>query len=73
MGDRLTQIADLLSSVQSIAQKIDKGQGTAGQLVNDPKLYQALVDSSRELNATVTDLKRLIEQWEEEGVNLHLK
>jgi phospholipid/cholesterol/gamma-HCH transport system substrate-binding protein len=73
VGDRLTQIADLLSSVQSIAQKIDKGQGTAGLLVNDPKLYQALVDSARELNATVTDLKRLIEQWEEEGVNLHLK
>ncbi len=73
VGDRLTQIADLLTSVQSIAQKIDKGQGTAGQLVNDPKLYQAMVDSARELNATVTDLKRLIEQWEEEGVNLHLK
>ena len=73
VGDRLTQIADLLSSVQSIAQKIDKGQGTAGQLVNDPRLYQALVDSARELNATVTDLKRLIEQWEQEGMNLHLK
>ncbi|HEY1921304.1 MAG TPA: MlaD family protein [Tepidisphaeraceae bacterium] len=73
VGDRLTQIADLLASVQSIAQKIDKGQGTAGQLVNDPKLYQAMVDSARELNATVTDLKRLIEQWEQEGVNLHLK
>jgi phospholipid/cholesterol/gamma-HCH transport system substrate-binding protein len=73
VGDRLTQIAGLLTSVQSIAQKIDKGQGTAGQLVNDPKLYAALVDTSRELNETVTDLKRLIEQWEQEGVDLRLK
>ncbi|MGD0540129.1 MAG: MlaD family protein [Tepidisphaeraceae bacterium] len=73
VGDRLTQISKLLSSVQDIAQKIDKGQGTAGLLVNDPKLYQALVDSARELDATVADLKRLVEQWEEEGVDLHLK
>lgn len=73
VGDRLTQIASLLSNVQSITEKIDKGQGSAGQFVNDPKLYQGLVDSTRELNATVVDLKRLIEQWEEEGVDLHLK
>jgi ABC-type transporter Mla subunit MlaD len=73
VGDRLTQVAALLASVQSITEKIDKGQGTAGQFVNDPKLYQALVDSSRELNATVADLKRLLEQWEQEGVTLRLK
>jgi phospholipid/cholesterol/gamma-HCH transport system substrate-binding protein len=73
LGDRLTQAGTLLASVQSISEKIDKGQGTAGQLVNDPKLYSALVDSSRELNATIVDLKRLIEQWEEEGASIKLK
>jgi phospholipid/cholesterol/gamma-HCH transport system substrate-binding protein len=71
-GDRLTQISKTLDHFQSIAAKIDNGQGTAGQLVNDPKLYQALVDSSRELNATITDLKRLVEQWEQEGLHFKL-
>ena len=47
-GDRLTQISKTLDHFQSVAAKIDNGQGTAGQLVNDPKLYQALVDSSRD-------------------------
>ena len=28
--------------------KIDSGQGTAGQLINDPKLYQSLVDTARD-------------------------
>ena len=42
-------------------------------LVNDPKLYQSLVDNSRELNATILDLKRLVEQWEQEGVSFKLK
>jgi phospholipid/cholesterol/gamma-HCH transport system substrate-binding protein len=73
IGDRLVQIAGALDSVQSIIQKVDKGQGTAGQLVNDPRLYQSLVDTTRELNLTVADLKRLVEQWEQEGVDLHLK
>ncbi len=71
VGDRLTQVSGLLTNVQSITEKIDKGQGTVGLLVNDPRLYQALVDTSRELKATVADLQRLIEQWEQEGVSIH--
>jgi phospholipid/cholesterol/gamma-HCH transport system substrate-binding protein len=72
VGDRMQQIAKLLESFQSISAKIDKGEGTAGLLVNDPKLYQSLVDSSKELNATITDLRRLVEQWEQEGVSFKL-
>lgn len=73
VGDRLTQVAGILETFQSVSQKIDKGQGTAGLLVNDPKLYQSLVDSSKEMNQVMVDLKRLVEQWEQEGVALKLK
>jgi phospholipid/cholesterol/gamma-HCH transport system substrate-binding protein len=73
MGDRLTQVARLVDQFQSIAEKVEKGQGTAGALVNDPKLYQSLVDTSRELNLTIKDLQRLVQQWEQEGVTLKLK
>jgi phospholipid/cholesterol/gamma-HCH transport system substrate-binding protein len=72
-GDRLAEIAKAMEHLQSIAAKIDNGEGTAGQLVNDPKLYQSLVDSSRELSATITTFKRLVEQWEQEGVSFKLK
>jgi phospholipid/cholesterol/gamma-HCH transport system substrate-binding protein len=73
LGDRLVQTSAVLDNVRDITGKLDKGEGSAGQMINDPKLYQALVDSSRELSATVTDLHRLIEQWEQEGVSLKLK
>jgi phospholipid/cholesterol/gamma-HCH transport system substrate-binding protein len=72
-SERLEQISKTLDHFQSIAAKIDNGQGTAGQMVNDPKLYQALVDSTKELNMTITDFKRLVEQWEQEGVSFKLK
>jgi hypothetical protein len=61
-----------LDHIQSITTKIDAGKGTAGQFINDPKLYQSLVDSSQQLNATIADLKRLVEQWEQEGVYFKL-
>ena len=36
------------------------------------KLYQGLVDSTKELNTTISTLNRLVEQWEQEGVSLKL-
>jgi phospholipid/cholesterol/gamma-HCH transport system substrate-binding protein len=72
LGDRLGQMATILDRFQSVANKVDRGDGTAGKLINDPKLYEALVDTSQELNLTVRDLRRLVEQWEQEGVSLKL-
>jgi ABC-type transporter Mla subunit MlaD len=72
VDNRLVQMSKLLDTVQSVAGKVDQGQGTAALLLNDPKLYQSLVDSSRELNSTILDLRRLLQQWEQEGVSLKL-
>ena len=73
VDDRMLQVSKLLDSAQAVAAKVDRGTGTASLLVNDPKLYQSLVANSRELSATVADLKRLVEQWEQEGVSFKLK
>lgn len=70
IADRLTQTSGLLETMNSVTRKVDQGKGTAGLLVNDPKLYEALVDSAKQLNLTLTDLKRLVQQWEQEGVTL---
>ena len=72
ISGRVDQVAGALENLQAVTAKIDKGEGTAGALVNDPKLYQSLVDTSEELNLTVASLRRLIEQWEQEGVTLRL-
>jgi len=72
IADRLTQSAGLLETMNSVARKVDQGKGTAGMMVNDPKLYEALVDSAKQLNLTLTDLKRLVQQWEQEGVTLRV-
>jgi phospholipid/cholesterol/gamma-HCH transport system substrate-binding protein len=68
LNQRMEQVATSLQHVQSVARKIDEGEGTAGHLVNDPKLYESLADTAAEMNLMIKDMRRLIEQWEQEGI-----
>jgi len=72
LGDRLVQVAKTLEQFEAITRKINEGQGTAAMLLNDPALYENLLDVSKEMKLTVSDLKRLVEQWEQEGVPFKL-
>ncbi len=72
IGQRLAQASTLLESLDAIARKINAGEGTAGKVVNDPKLYQSLVASAAELQLAIKDLRRLVQQWEQEGVYFKL-
>jgi phospholipid/cholesterol/gamma-HCH transport system substrate-binding protein len=73
IDDRMLQVSKMLESFQGIVTKVNGGQGTAGLLVNDPKLYQSLLENSHELNTAIASLNRLVEQWEQEGATLKLK
>ena len=44
--------------LNAIMGKIDSGKGTAGKLVNDPKLYHNLEQSSAELDSLLKDLQK---------------
>lgn len=72
LGERLAQVSQILASFQSITMKIDAGKGTAGALINDPRLYDSLIVTTKELNMTLADMKRLVDQWEQEGIYFRL-
>jgi ABC-type transporter Mla subunit MlaD len=72
MGERLVQIAKTIEQFEAITRKINEGRGTAAMLLNDPALYENLLDVSKEMKLTVSDLRRLVEQWEQEGVPFKL-
>ena len=46
-----------LSSVSSVMEKINKGEGTAGLLVHDDKLYKNLTASSASLDSLLKDME----------------
>lgn len=70
---RMDDLGKLLAQANEITTKINNGNGTAGKVLNDPRLYESLAETAAKLNDTVKDIQRLIQQWEQEGVTLKLK
>ena len=56
--ERLTVRLDSLRlSLQSVAGKVDRGDGSLGKLVNDPKLYEDARQTLTELKTLIADIK----------------
>jgi uncharacterized phage infection (PIP) family protein YhgE len=73
LASQLEQVASILKSFESAAAKLDRGNGSAAMLLNDPRLYENLYDTSRQLSETIATFRRLVEQWEQEGMSFKLK
>lgn len=63
-------IGKLLQAFQKTAEKINEGEGTAGKLLNDPKLYNNLLDMTEQIDLLIKDFRRLTEKWETKGIKI---
>ncbi len=57
LAGTIANVNNVLTRVDAITTKIDKGEGTIGLLVNDQKLYDNLNKSAAQLNALIEDMK----------------
>lgn len=55
--ETVANLNNTITQLQTILQKANKGEGSLGLLINDPKLYNNLQNTSRSLNILVDDLK----------------
>ena len=75
-GDQLVRITDRLD--QSLAEfnkvlvQINQGEGTAGQILNDDRLYQNLVESTMELQLALEQIKKWASEARDKGVRLKM-
>lgn len=74
LGDKVGQVADqlegALSEMRQLMAKIDAGEGTAGKMVNDGRLYENLLESSQELEMALEQLKQWAADAREKGVRI---
>ena len=56
-GTTFKNIESASSNLKNILSTLEKGDGTAGKLINDDQLYLELLKSSEALEALLTDLK----------------
>ena len=77
LASRLIEDADhlgkLLTALSKAADKLSTGEGTAGKLLTDPKLYNDLLETTGQLKAALTTLRELLQQWKTGGLTIRMK
>ena len=61
------ELSTTLAHVRVILQKVNTGKGTAGKFVNDPELYENLVESTEKLRELLTELNTFMAEANKKG------
>jgi ABC-type transporter Mla subunit MlaD len=73
-GDKILvaaeQLEGVLSESRQILEAIESGEGTAGKMINDGRLYEDLLESSQELRMLLEQLKEWVGESREKGLKL---
>jgi len=62
------ELSRAISQLRLAIEKVNQGQGTAGRLLNDARLYEKLLESTEQLNILMTDFKDLVDKVSEKGL-----
>lgn len=74
-GEAVTTLRAAENAADNFAQlveRINKGEGTAGQLATNPDLYRSLKDAADRLDRALTEVQLLVEKYKAEGIPLKL-
>jgi len=64
-SDELTKA---VTQIRLALEKVNTGDGTAGRLINDGRLYESLLESTTQLNVLLKNFKDLIDKISEKGL-----
>jgi phospholipid/cholesterol/gamma-HCH transport system substrate-binding protein len=62
------ELSKAFAQLRLAMEKVNDGQGTAGRLVNDSRLYEGLLESTNQLGIVLKDLNELINKVSEKGL-----
>lgn len=71
--DQADNLGELIASLNRLTTQAAEGEGSLGLLINDPRLYNNLLDSADRLSQTLDELSETLRTWREEGVPLQLR
>ena len=62
------EIGKSVAQLRVAVEKVNSGQGSAGRLMNDGRLYESLLENTTQLNVLLKDFKELIDKVSEKGL-----
>jgi phospholipid/cholesterol/gamma-HCH transport system substrate-binding protein len=68
MVNTSNELGRAVSQLRLALEKVNRGEGSAGRLINDGRLYESLVESTTQLNVLLKDLNELIDKISEKGL-----
>jgi phospholipid/cholesterol/gamma-HCH transport system substrate-binding protein len=67
------KLSEVMKHLDGIVEKINRGESTMGKLINDGRLYEQLLEDSRQLDLVLKDIKAFVEQSKEKGLPIKIK
>lgn len=66
--DTSNELGKAASQLRLAMEKVNSGDGTAGRLINDGRLYENLLETSTQLNVLLEDVRELLDKVNEKGL-----
>ena len=71
--DASEELTKTLARLRVILEKIDSGQGSAAKLINDGRLYENLLENTKQVQFLLEELNSFVAEWRDKGVPIKLK
>lgn len=72
IGPKIQNVADHLAQtlerLDSLFRQMATGEGTAGRILYDAKLYEELAETTANLNLAIEEFRELVGRWKEKGI-----
>lgn len=66
------ELAKTVAELRLLIEKINAGDGTAGMLVNDARLYENLVENTEQLQILIEDIRNFVAEYRAGGIKVKL-
>ena len=66
--DTSNELGKAAAQIRLAMEKVNTGDGTAGRLINDGRLYENLLETSTQLNILLKDVRELLDKISQEGL-----
>ena len=67
------ELARALGKFSVLLERVTDGSGTAGRIVNDPRMYEAITDAGAKLSLAIDEFRELLTQWKADGMKMKIK
>ncbi len=68
-GEELTKT---VAELRLLIEKVNSGDGTAGMLVNDGRLYENLLENTEQLQVLIDDIRNFVAEYRANGIKVKL-